>query len=137
MRISEVMEAETHAVDSGQTVEHAARRIHMHGLGLVPVRRRDGTVAGVVTPLEIVKAVALARAPELCPVEEVMTREFVCCGPDEDADAVYARALTLGASALLVTSPTGRLVGVVARSRLAAAARPLPPAAAKRLRRTA
>jgi predicted transcriptional regulator len=136
MRIADVMLTSAHYVVTGQTVENAAKRIFTHGLTMLPVCRREGSVVGVITAHEIVKAVAQSRAAELCTVDEIMSSQFSACSAEDDIDEVYARMLTGGLESMLVTGPARKLAGVVDRGRLAAASRPLR-APARRLRRAA
>lgn len=123
MRIHELMTATAHqSLTSGQTVEHAARRMTMHGLSFLPVCRPGGAVIGVITERDIVtKAVAQARAPELCVVDEVMTRAFPSCLAEEEATDVHGRMMAEGIERMVVRDSGGRLAGVVDRARLSGA----------------
>jgi CBS domain-containing protein len=62
-------------IGSGQSVENAARRMRDRQLRFLPVCKPDGRVVGTITERDIVvRAVAAGRAPELCSVDEIMTR---------------------------------------------------------------
>jgi CBS domain-containing protein len=62
-------------IGSGQSVENAARRMRDRQLRFLPVCKPDGRVVGTITERDIVvRAVAAGRAPELCAVDEIMTR---------------------------------------------------------------
>jgi CBS domain-containing protein len=136
-RIHELLSADAcQVLTSGQTVEHAARRMLAHGVSLLPVCRSSGMVVGVITERDIIKSVAQARAPELCGVDEVMTRVYPVCLPDDLVSDVYARTLAEGIDRVVVRDVTGRLVGVLDRARLSGAAA-RPPAITRRLRKTA
>jgi CBS domain-containing protein len=104
-------------------------------VSLVPICRPDGTLVGVLDERDIVlKAVALARAPELCALGEIMRKEFPRCSVDDDATAVYTRMLAEGTDRMVVVDRGGKLAGIVERPRLAVAQRRLTP---RRLRRIA
>lgn len=120
VRVAEIMLTNPQYVLTGQTVEHAAKRIMNHGLSLLPVCRSDRTVMGVITPREIVKAVAQSRAPELCPVDDVMVGEFAACSVDDPTDEIYARMITTSQSEMIVQQQ-GKLAGMVDRVCLSAA----------------
>lgn len=135
MRLSELLTTPTDFLTPGHTVEHAARRMLAREVSLIPICRPDGTLLGVLDERDIVvKAVALARAPELCALGEIMRKEFPRCGIDDDAATVYARMLAEGCERLVVIDRGGKLAGIVERSRLAVAQRRNTP---RRLRRIA
>jgi CBS domain-containing protein len=136
MQVAEVLDVPLHYVLTGQTVEHAAKRMIAHRLTLLPVCGSDGRVKGVVTFREIVEAVAQERAPELCEVDDVMRRAFPSCLFDDDATEVYARMISESASDIVVVNAVGKLAGVVGRGALAMMAEPAR-IAPRRLRKTA
>ena len=137
MRIHELLPTSAcQALTSGQTVEHAARRMLTHDLAFLPVCRQGGAVVGVITERDIIKAVAQARAPELCGVDEVMTRSFASCLPEDSVGEVYARMLSEGHERMVVRDGTGKLLGVLDRERLAIAGTQ-PRTITRRLRRSA
>lgn len=67
--------ADVEYIGSGQSVENAARRMRDRQLRFLPVCKPDGRVVGILTERDIViRAVAAGRAPELCSVDEIMTK---------------------------------------------------------------
>jgi CBS domain-containing protein len=134
MRLGDLIVGKPQYVVTGQTIEHAAKRIVDHGLSLLPVCRNDGRVVGLITPLEIVKSIAQDRAPELCAVDDVMTKDFPVCSVEDATDEVYTRMVTESISAIVVLHG-GKLAGVLPRSSLATL--PVTPARAtqRQLRR--
>jgi CBS domain-containing protein len=104
----------------GQTVENAARRMERSGSRWLPIVRKDGSVAGVISERDIVvKAVARGRAPELCAVDEVMTTRFVCCEAEDTVDHLRELFASTGVDCAVVRQRGGELVGVIEAAALA------------------
>jgi predicted transcriptional regulator len=131
VRAADLMQTEAEYLMSGQTVEHAARRMRDKALRFLPVCRGDKLVLGLVTERDIViRGVANARALELCAVDEVMTREFAACGPDTILDAITEPRWQDEALPLVVLDPANRLLGTLVqgvRDRWFASKRSAPP----------
>jgi CBS domain-containing protein len=135
MRLTDLLDQPAEFLTPGHTVEHAARRMMAREVSLVPVCRSDGTLVGVLDERDIViKAVALARAPELCALGEIMRKDFPRCAISDDPVTVYARMLAEGLDRLMVVDLAGRLVGIAERARLSVAHRRITQ---RRLRRSA
>jgi signal-transduction protein with cAMP-binding, CBS, and nucleotidyltransferase domain len=104
----------------GQTVENAARRMERIGCRLLPICRRDGSLAGVLSERDIVvKVVARSRAPELCTVDEVMTTRFLSCLADDTVDDLRQRFESTGMDCAVVRHRGGELAGVLEARSLA------------------
>ncbi len=98
----------------GQTVENAARRMERSGQRLLPICRKDGSVAGVISERDIVvKVVARSRAPGLCSVDEVMNTRLLFCKADDPVERVRRLFESSGVTCAVVTDARGRLAGVV------------------------
>ena len=121
MRVADVMLAKPQYLLSGQTVEHAAKRMITHGLTLLPVCRSSGKVIGALTARDIVRAVAESRAPELCAVDDVMTSDFAACSPDDRLDEIQTRMVTHAIRDMVVRNHEGQLIGLLDRAQLWAA----------------
>ena len=125
MRISELLKTEgllptqPPALTCGQTVENAARRMERFGSRALPICRRDGTLAGVITERDIVvKVVAHARAPELCTVDEVMTTRFLSCFADDPVETLHRLFSAEGGDCAVVRQANGQFVAIVERESL-------------------
>jgi predicted transcriptional regulator len=122
MLVSELFLVEPQYLVSGQTVEHAARRMLLHDLDRLPVCRPNRVVVGVVSERDVVvKAVARSRACELCAVDEIMERAFPSCFADNAVTAVQAGMLTQGLSWVICQDRAGRLCGVASLALLSGA----------------
>ncbi|HEY0714315.1 MAG TPA: CBS domain-containing protein [Polyangia bacterium] len=135
MRVAELILARPHHLLTGQTVEQAAKLMTTFGLTLLPVCQSEGAIVGVITARQIVNAVALGKAPNLCAVDDVMATDFPTCRGDDEVNEVYTRMVSHGLDELIVESRLGHLVGLVDRIRLAAVTGPVRPV--RRLRKPA
>jgi CBS domain-containing protein len=123
-------------IGSGQSVENAARRMRDRQLRFLPVCKPDGRVVGIITERDIVvRAVAAGRAPELCAVDEVMTRAVPGDGTLTTVPAIGGM-LERESGPVVLVDDRGHLVATVGQSILDGASvrtRALrqPPAPAK------
>jgi CBS domain-containing protein len=131
MRISDVMKKEPEYLLADASSRAAARRMRDGDVGFLPICDRHLRVVGMITDRDIaVRVVAEGRECDL-PVSDVMSREVVACGPDEDILHAQRIMEASGKSRLVVLDAEGRLAGVVSRSdltdRSVAEARPGSP----------
>ena len=89
------------------------------GVRLLPICRGDGTIAGVIGERDIVvKAVARGRAPELCPVDEVMTTRYLSCELEDSVETLLRLFAESNADCALIRGRDGKLVGTLDRDEL-------------------
>ena len=120
MRCEQVMETRFESLQAGQTVQHAARRMRDFGVRFLPICKGSGRVVGVISDGDIIiRAVAVGRAPELCSVDEVMTKTLVTCGPGDDISHARSLMAAHDVQQVLVTDQTGTLRGILKSSALA------------------
>lgn len=90
-----------------------------YDVGVVPVvnDRASMRVIGLITDRDIaIRHVAEGHHYE-CPAEDAMTREpLFCVEPDDDLEAVLTKMRTQKVRRVVVTSPTGRLLGIVSQA---------------------
>jgi CBS domain-containing protein len=90
-----------------------------YDVGIVPVvnDRSSMRVIGVITDRDIaIRHVAEGHHYE-CPAEDAMTRQpLFCLEPDDDLETVMSRMRTQKVRRILVTSPSGRLLGVISQA---------------------
>jgi CBS domain-containing protein len=101
------------SVRPGDSVGEVCRVLVREGIGAALVLDQDGKVAGVVSERDVMRGLANhgEMLPRL-PVERLMTREVVCCSPDDTIDSVMQR-MTGGRFRHLPVLRDGRLVGIV------------------------
>ena len=107
-------------IGSGQSVENAARRMRDRQLRFLPVCKPDGRVVGIVTERDIVvRAVAAGRAPELCSVDEIMTRSAPGDGTVTTVQSIGG-LVEREAGPVVVVDERGHLVATAGQSMLEA-----------------
>lgn len=80
MTVGDVMTRGVETVRPEATVREAAAVMRHHDIGALPVCRADDRVVGMITDRDItVRASAEGRDPSRTLVEDVMTRDVVCC----------------------------------------------------------
>lgn len=83
------------------------------GIGAVVVTDRSGSVKGIVSERDVVRAIARDGAAALAkPVSAIMTREVTSC-TEEDTTAMLMSKMTEGRFRHLPVVREGRLVGIV------------------------
>lgn len=81
-------------VESGTTIEQAARIMAEKRIGFLPVVS-SGRLIGVISERDIVKAIA-SGIPPTALVDEIMTREVVTVNFNDDIEAVWSLMKELG-----------------------------------------
>ena len=78
------------SIDSRATVLDATRRMNLHKVGALVVME-GGRVAGIFTERDVLtRVIAEELPPAAVRVAAVMTREVICCHPEDDLDEVSA-----------------------------------------------
>lgn len=95
------------------SVAEISQQLSARRIGSVLVLDADGSVAGIVSERDLVRALARhgAKAMEL-EARQVMTREVVTCDPDDSIDGVM-QTMTDGRFRHLPVVRHGELLGVV------------------------
>ena len=82
VRIGHVMKRDLVSVDYGQAVSVAATLMRTRGIGSVLVKHEE-EIVGIVTEADVVrKVVAMHRAPEFTPVENIMSSPLISINED-------------------------------------------------------
>lgn len=121
--VSEVMTRGVEKISLAATLEHAAKQMKLHNVGILPVVDGD-EVVGIVTDRDIVlRAVSERLRPEMTRVQDVMTPKLISCYDDQDikqASLLMERNLV---HRLIVLDRNEKLVGIVSLSDLASRAK--------------
>jgi len=122
VKVSELMTQNPVSVRPDQTLRDVALLMRQHDCGCLPVNDGNGgQVVGVVTDRDIVtRAIAAGRNGDST-VQDVMTRDVACCGPDDDIDSVERIMSERQVRRVPIVDRQGRLVGIVAQADLARA----------------
>ncbi|HEV7544760.1 MAG TPA: CBS domain-containing protein [Bradyrhizobium sp.] len=100
-------------VTPGTSVAQLSQQLSTRRIGSVLVLDGEGSVAGIVSERDLVRAMAShgAKAMEL-EARQVMTREVVTCDPDDSIDQVM-QTMTSGRFRHLPVVRHGELLGLV------------------------
>jgi CBS domain-containing protein len=118
------MTAEPQCCQPEDTATRAAEIMRQEDVGPVPVvRGMDGRqLIGLVTDRDIaLKVVAAGRNPQTTRVEEVMTRDLVTCGPNEDYGKALARMAKHQVRRIPVVDENRSLLGIISQADVAQA----------------
>ena len=101
------------SVTPGTSVAQLSQQLSTRRIGSMLVLDGEGSVAGIVSERDLVRALAShgAKAMEL-EARQVMTREVVTCDPDDSIDQVM-QTMTSGRFRHLPVVRRGELLGLV------------------------
>ena len=121
--VSEEMTRGVETISPAATLEHAAKQMKAHNVGILPIVDGDDVV-GVVTDRDIVlRAVSERMRPEMTRVREVMTPKAIACYEDQDITEASLLMEKNLVHRLIVLDRNEKLVGIVSLSDLAAKAK--------------
>jgi len=141
-KVEEVMTKEPVTVEADDSIGKAVSRMRDQGISRLPVLD-DGRVVGLVTLHDVIEEVYEPRArmsgkmegggemvkPMKDPVSSIMSGPAVVARPEDTTSAAVDTMLDRDISCLVVTTPEGRLLGIVTKTDML---RPLAQVAAQR-----
>ena len=87
MKVAEILRskgANVLTVERAVSLRSALERMAVSGVGALVVTGPDGSMVGIVSERDVVRALATSGATALdAAVEDVMTREVITCTPDD------------------------------------------------------
>jgi CBS domain-containing protein len=96
------------------TIQMAAAIMRAANVGYLPVCDDDGRAIGVITDRDIVvRSTAENIQPSDMVVEEIMTREVICCAAGDSLERAERLMSKKQLSRIMVCDEDGHLVGVV------------------------
>jgi CBS domain-containing protein len=102
-----------HTIDSRGTVLEATRKMNQHKIGALVVME-DNRVAGILSERDVLtRVIAEELPPASVQVGMIMTREVICCAPDDDLDEVSAIMKTRRVRHVPVCECDGSLHGII------------------------
>jgi len=100
-------------IQSDATLTEAARELARHRIGALVVKNEDGSILGVISERDIVRAVSEASVFALPkPVSAYMTRAVATCSEADTVDSLM-ETMTMGRFRHLPVVEEERLVGIV------------------------
>lgn len=114
VRCGELRKRTLQCLESGHSVETAARRMRDHAVDLLAICHRKGHLVGTLSAAEITTRVtAESRAAELCSVDEVMTKPPLVCRADDDWASAERLMRDQVQSRIVVVDDAGRPLGTL------------------------
>lgn len=84
MRVSELMTQPCTTCGMHEMAHSAARHMWEQDIGCVPVTNDEGKVSGIITDRDLcMAAYTQGKRLDEIPLEQIMTRDVACCGPDD------------------------------------------------------
>jgi CBS domain-containing protein len=101
------------ATSAAASVREATRLMNDHGIGALMVLA-GGRLQGIFTERDVLRrVVAEARSPDTTSVGEVMTRDVICCSPDDSVEEVADVMRHRRVRHVPVVDAAGRVMGLV------------------------
>jgi CBS domain-containing protein len=118
-RIADVATTQVVVIQPHESVERAAQMMCRMEVGALPVYDGEHLV-GMVTDRDItVRAVAMGKPVADTPVSEIMSRDTLCCGLNDDVEEVERRMGEAQVRRVPVLDRSHDLVGIVSLGDLA------------------
>lgn len=114
MRAEEIMTQPVVAVSKSTTARDVAIQMFLGGFSGMPVAKDDGSILGIVTEFDVIKAIRNGRKIETTTVDEIMTKEVISVDVATPLNEVLEVLETAHVMRVPVTE-NGKLVGVIAR----------------------
>jgi CBS domain-containing protein len=94
MTIASILHGKPHrliSVAPDDSLQQAAEVLTRERIGALLVLKPNGDIAGIISERDIVRAVGLKGADVLGrPVAELMTKDVICCTPEDTVDQAMA-----------------------------------------------
>ena len=94
MTIASILHGKPHrliSVAPDESLQHATEVLTRERIGALLVLKPNGDIAGIISERDIVRAVGVKGSDVLSrPVAELMTKEVICCAPDDTVDQAMA-----------------------------------------------
>jgi CBS domain-containing protein len=113
MKVKDVMHKGTTCVEPGTPVKEIAKHMRDSDVGAIPVNA-DGRLVGIVTDRDVTCR-ALAGSGNLATMtaKDVMTRDVLCCSPDDDIKAAIETMESKKIRRLPVTDSHKAVIGML------------------------
>jgi CBS domain-containing protein len=122
MKAREIMTLDPCRCSAADSVQDVAQLMRDNDCGSVPVVDSEGCIVGTVTDRDLaIRALAAGKGADTR-VEEVMTPNPCCCGPDDDLSVVEQAMADNQIRRVPIVDEDNSLVGIIAQADLALAA---------------
>jgi CBS domain-containing protein len=114
MKARDIMNQPVVAATKSTTARDVAIQMLMGGYSGMPITEGDGKIVGVVTELDLIRALRGSKPLETTPAEEIMTHDVITVDVGTTVDEVMEILDTKQIVRVPVTED-GRLTGVISR----------------------
>ncbi len=121
MNASDVMNTPIVAASTKASAREVALYMLLGGFSGVPILDKDGSLAGIVTEVDLLRALRAGKSLESTPVDEIMTRDVVTVDVDTPLEEIM-KALESERILRVPVMEDGTMVGIVSRPDLLRAA---------------
>ncbi len=121
MNASDVMNTPIVAASIKASAREIALYMLLGGFSGVPILDKDGSLAGIVTEVDLLSALRNGKSLESTPVDEIMTRDVVTVDVDTPMEEIM-KALESERILRVPVMEDGTMVGIVSRPDLLRAA---------------
>lgn len=113
MKVKDVMHKGTTCVEPGTPVREIAKRMRDSDVGAIPVKA-DSQLVGIVTDRDITcRALANSGNRGNMTAKDVMTKDVVCCSPDDDIQVAIETMEAKQIRRLPVTDSHKTMIGML------------------------
>ncbi|MGO8907783.1 MAG: CBS domain-containing protein [Bradyrhizobium sp.] len=113
MKVKDVMHKGATCVEPSTPVREIAKRMRESDVGAIPVKA-DSQLVGIVTDRDITcRALADSGNPAKITAKDVMTKDVICCSPDDDIQLAIETMEANQIRRLPVTDSHKTMVGMV------------------------
>ena len=114
MKVSDVMQRPVYSATPTTSAREVAVNLLMSRISGFPIVNGSGALIGIVTELDLIRALRAGKDLERTSASEIMTADVITVDSDESIEAVMETLDTEQIIRVPVTSD-GRLVGVISR----------------------
>ena len=122
MKTKEIMTRSPVCCSTGDSMKDVAQLMRDQDCGVVPIiDELSQSVVGIVTDRDLaVRGLAFGKSPDT-PVGQLMTPSPICCGEDDDVQAVERKMANNQIRRIPIVDSARRCVGIVSQADLARA----------------
>ncbi|HEY7680787.1 MAG TPA: CBS domain-containing protein [Terriglobia bacterium] len=114
MKAEEIMNTPIIAASKKASAREVALYMLLGGFSGVPIAEPDGSLAGIVTELDLLRALRLGRSLDTTSVDEIMTPDVLSVDVETSIEEIMEILDTQRIQRVPVTN-CGKLVGIVSR----------------------
>jgi tRNA nucleotidyltransferase (CCA-adding enzyme) len=117
MKALDIMNTPIVAASRNAATREVALYMLLGGFSGVPIAESDGSLAGIVTELDLIRALRAGKSLDTTPVGEIMTANVLTVDVEADIEEIM-EVLVTGRIVRVPVMKGGKIVGIVSRSDL-------------------